>query len=213
LNDEACRIHLVRHGRTVMNDEVRFRGRLEAPLDERGHQEAREAARGLAYVGLSAVYTSPLERAREVARAICAESGVSGCTDLPGLLNLDYGSWHGLTKEEAAERYPEAWRRYSEAPERARCPGGEALADAADRVSETLLALGERHAGKSVAAVTHGVMVRLAALRANGSWQIPLATGSATVFEVADGELSLLHRPIALGHDLLFTLAAQRGVS
>jgi broad specificity phosphatase PhoE len=179
-----------------MNVEARFRGRLEFPLAERGHEEALEVAKSLARVGLSAVYTSPLERAREVARAICAECGVFGYTALPGLLNLDCGSWHGLTREEAAERYPDAWRIYRGAPERARCPGGEALADAADRVIEALLALGERHPGESVAAVTHGVMVRLAALRSTrgqrGDWEIPLAAGSATAFEVANGRLSLL---------------------
>jgi broad specificity phosphatase PhoE len=178
-----------------MNAETRFRGRLEVPLAERGHAEALELASSLADAGLSAVYTSPLERARDVARAICAACGVSGYTDLPGLLNLDYGSWHGLTRDEAAERYPDAWRLYRVAPERARCPGGEALADAADRVTEALLALGERHPGESVAAVTHGVMVRLAAMRSSrrprGDWEIPLAAGSATVFEAADGKLSL----------------------
>jgi broad specificity phosphatase PhoE len=179
-----------------MNAESRFRGRLEVPLAERGHEEASEVAGSLAGAGLSAVYTSPLERARDVARAICAECGVSGYTDLPGLLNLDYGSWHGLTREEAAERDPDVWRLYRVAPERARCPGGEALADAADRVIEALLALGERHPGESLAAVTHGVMVRLAALRSSngphGDWEIPLAAGSATVFEAANGKLSLL---------------------
>ena len=40
----ACRIYLVRHGRTVLNVEKRFRGRLEIPLDEKGRREALLAA-------------------------------------------------------------------------------------------------------------------------------------------------------------------------
>jgi phosphoserine phosphatase len=195
----VCRVYLVRHGRTVMNVEVRFRGRLEVPLDDQGRREAWMAARTLANAGICAVYTSPLDRAREVARAICHETGVSGYEDMQGLLNLDYGDWHGLTKEEAAYLTPEAWRLYREEPERAVCPNGEALAEAANRVRETLLAIGRRHRGQAVAAVSHGVMVRLAALRAAGrppgDWEIPLATGSATVFEVLDGGLSLVHVP------------------
>src|SRR3954470_21985776 len=92
-----CRIHLVRHGRTVMNAEVRFRGRRDVPLDEIGRQEAMDAARSLAGAGLSAAYTSPLARAREVADAIARSAGLDGCTDVAGLLNVDYGEWEGLT--------------------------------------------------------------------------------------------------------------------
>jgi broad specificity phosphatase PhoE len=116
--------------------------------------------------------------------------------DLPGLLNLDYGDWHGLTKGECADRHPEAWRLYREDPERARCPGGEALAAAADRVTAALFDLSRRHPGGIVAAVSHGVMVRLAALRAGyasgDDWEIPLDTGSATAFNVTDGNLAVV---------------------
>ena len=66
-SSRACRIHLVRHGQTIMNTQVRFRGRLDVPLNEVGRAEAREAARALVGAGLVAVYTSPLGRAREVA--------------------------------------------------------------------------------------------------------------------------------------------------
>ena len=44
-NRQICRIHLVRHGQTIMNTQVRFRGRLDVPLNEVGRAEARlEAA-------------------------------------------------------------------------------------------------------------------------------------------------------------------------
>ena len=192
---DACRIYLVRHGQTVMNVEVRFRGRLDVPLNENGREEARSVARDLANVGLTAIYTSPLCRAREVAEAISATSGAT-VRDLPGLLNVDYGEWEGLTKEECAARDPEAWRLYRECPEEAWCPGGESLAAAADRVTAALMSLGDRHRGETIAAVSHGAMVRLALMRltppSNGSWEVPLATGSATIFDFVDGRVSLV---------------------
>ena len=64
----TCRIHLVRHGQTVMNAQVRFRGRLEVPLNDVGRSEARQAARALVGAGLVSVYTSPLGRARRSPR-------------------------------------------------------------------------------------------------------------------------------------------------
>jgi broad specificity phosphatase PhoE len=113
-----------------------------------------------------------------------------------GLVNLDYGSWEGLTKEECAARDPEEFRRYAEDPLKAVCPDGEALANGADRVVSALLEIGRRHAGEEVAAVTHGAMVRLAVLQvdgvAPGDWQFKLPTGSATVFEVAGDRLSIV---------------------
>jgi broad specificity phosphatase PhoE len=181
-----------------MNVQIRFRGRLEIPLDEKGREEAWLAAHNLADAGLVAAYTSPLGRAREVAAAIAHVTGAP-VHDLPGLLNLDYGEWEGLTKEECAARDPHAWQRYRTSPEEAACPGGESLRDAGDRVMDALRAIGRRHPGSAVAAVTHGVMVRLALLRANGAgdgdWEVPLATGSATVFEVLDDRVAVVSEP------------------
>jgi broad specificity phosphatase PhoE len=196
---QPCRIHLVRHGRTIMNAEVRFRGRLDVPLDSVGRREAEQAAENLATAGLSVVYTSPLGRAREVAEAISARAGIADVAEKFDLINIDYGEWEALTKFECAERDPEAFRLYAEEPEEAVCPGGEALADAADRVMRALTEIGANHPGEAVAAVTHGAMVRLAALRvegeAIGDWQFALPTGSATVFEVADGNVALVSSP------------------
>lgn len=192
---------LVRHGQTVMNREVRFRGLRDVPLNDVGRAEARAAARALAESEIAAVYTSPLSRAREVARRIALACGVATVTDLPELVNLDYGDWEGCTKDECAERDPAAWALYAEDPEAAVCPGGEALASAADRVLAALHALGRRHPGEAVAAVTHGVMLRLAVLRVHGApaggWQFKIPTGSAIEFAVSPEKVELM-RPLLL---------------
>ncbi len=184
----TCRIHLVRHGQTIMNAQVRFRGRLDVPLNEVGRAEAQEAARALVGSGLVAVYTSPLGRAREVAEAIAVKNGVGAVRAQAGLMNLDYGAWEGLTKEESAEVDPEAWGNYVGDPEQAVCPEGEAVAEAADRVIAALRAIAADHPGQSVAAVSHGVMLRLAVLRVAGAsdndWQFAMPTGKALVFDV-----------------------------
>ena len=194
-----CRIHLVRHGRTVMNAQVRFRGRRDVPLDDVGQAEALEAARSLAPQPIGTVYSSPLQRARDVGEAIAAVHGIDRVLDHDGLINVDYGDWEGLTKDECAGRDPELFRLYADEPELARCPGGESLAHAADRVMTALLEIGRRHPGDDVAAVTHGAMVRLAVLRVMGpsigDWQFKLPTGSATVIEVDRGAVAVVSVP------------------
>ena len=195
-NRRACRIHLVRHGQTIMNAQVRFRGRLDVPLNEVGRAEAQEAARALVGSGLVAVYTSPLGRAREVAEAIAVRNGVGAVREQPDLINLDYGAWEGLTKEEAAAVDPVAWAAYVGVPEEAVCPEGEAVALAADRVVAGLRAIARQHPGQSVAAVSHGVMLRLAVLRVAGAsdadWQFAMPTGKAIVFDVDGDQITLV---------------------
>jgi len=195
-NRQICRIHLVRHGQTIMNTQVRFRGRLDVPLNEVGRAEARDAAHALRGAGLVAVSTSPLGRAREVADAIARVNGVGAVRAQPDLMNLDYGAWEGLTKEESAAVAPEAWADYVDDPEHAVCPDGEPLAEAADRVVAALRAIAHEHPGQSVAAVSHGVMLRLAVLRVEGAsdndWQFALPTGTALVFEVCGDDIRLV---------------------
>jgi 2,3-bisphosphoglycerate-dependent phosphoglycerate mutase len=191
----ACRIHLFRHGQTVMNVENRFRGLLDIPLSETGRAEAWDAARSLIGSGVSVVYTSPLGRARQVAHAIAAATNLRTVHELPELVNLDYGRWEGLTREECADADPADWALYAKDPEQATCPDGESLAAAADRVLAALRTIGQAHPGETVAAVSHGVMLRLAVLRVaaptDEDWQFALPTGAALTFEVDASQIAL----------------------
>ena len=192
----SSRIYLVRHGRTVMNTQVRFRGRREVPLDEVGRREAWDAAHGLSGARLSSVYSSPLRRAIEVGEAISAVNELGEVRPLADLLNLDYGVWEGMTKEESADHDPVAFEQYLNEPGARRLPRWRGrLGRRRPRGSRAAQHRRRPGSGTSVAAVTHGVMVRLAVLRVAGAteddWQFAMPTASAVVFDVADGEISL----------------------
>jgi broad specificity phosphatase PhoE len=178
-----------------MNVENRYRGRREVPLDNQGWADARSAAERLAGAEPAAVYTGPLRRTLDTAYVIAKRAGAVPVYPLPGLVNLDYGAWEGLTAQEAMERDPRAFRLYCEAPELAVCPGGEGLLDAADRILIAIEAIARQHPGQSVAAVTHAAIVRLAVAKITGrlgpGWRIPLPTGGITVIEAAGGALSV----------------------
>ena len=199
---DACRIYLVRHGTTTMNVENRYRGRRDVPLDAQGWKDAAGAAWQLKDTGLAAVYAGPLERTRDTASVIALAARVPGIQEHPGLVNLDYGDWEGLTSAEAADRDPEAFRLYREWPAEAACPGGESLQEASDRIMAALQDIGASHPGASVAAVSHAVMVRLAVGRVRASldadWRIPLPRGSTTPFDVIGGRVLLAGAPGSL---------------
>ena len=195
----VCQLFVVRHGTTTMNVQNRYRGRADVPLDAQGYQDAVDAARQLSTAGLSAVYCGPLRRTIATAQIVADEARVPDLRILHGLNNVDYGVWEGMTSAEASVYDPEAFELYRTSPSRAACPSGERLTNAQTRMVEALQLLGSRHAGETIVAVTHAVMIRLAVARLTGvegeGWRIPVGRGSLTRFEVRDGEISLTDLP------------------
>jgi broad specificity phosphatase PhoE len=195
----ACLLYLVRHGTTTLNVENRYRGRRDIPLDAQGYQDAVDAARRLSAAGLTAVYTGPLRRTIATAQIIADEARVPDLRILHGLNNVDYGAWEGMTADEAAMFDREAFELYRTSPSRAVCPLGERLSDAQQRMLAALALIGARHAGESVAAVTHAVMIRLAMAKLMGiddeSWRLPVGRGSLTEVRIEQGEIRFAGLP------------------
>jgi broad specificity phosphatase PhoE len=195
----TCRLFLVRHGTTTLNVENRYRGRRDVPLDAQGYQDAVDAARELSNAGLVAVYTGPLRRTMATAQIIADEARLPDLRILHGLNNVDYGAWEGMTAEEAASYDLRAFDLYRSSPARAACPLGERLSDAQDRMMEALRFIGSQHAGETVAAVTHAVMIRLAVAKLHGvddeSWRLPVGRGSLTEFHIEDHSVRVAALP------------------
>ena len=191
-------IYLVRHGRTALNAQGRFRGRQDPPLDDRGFVDAAEAAHALVGRGLRAVFASPLLRTRQTAEFIARASNTRVELE-PDLIDLDHGRWEGLTPEEAADRDPDAFARFRRDPRNAEAPDGERLGDVERRVLAALHSIAARHDAGACAAVSHEIPIRLvvASLRelaGSAMWGFDLPTGSVTELRV-DGGLHLIHAP------------------
>lgn len=190
---DTCQLYLVRHGTSALN---RYRGRRDVPLDTQGYQDATAAAGRLAGAGLSAVYAGPLRRTIATAQIIAEAAGVPDVRILSNLNNLDYGSWEGLSAEEAAVLDPEAFALYRSAPARAVCPMGERLSDAQQRIIAALALIGSRHAGQAVAAVTHAVMIRLVLMKINyaedENWRLSVRQDAVTELWLRDGDMRLV---------------------
>jgi broad specificity phosphatase PhoE len=188
-------LFVVRHGRTTLNAEGRFRGRLDPPLDEQGRQEAEAVGRRLLISPPVRVFTSPLRRARETADRIALVCDAPRSTD-DHLIDLDYGAWSGLIPEEAGRRDPEAFAVYLNDPERAILPGGEPHSAVADRILKGLQRLAETFPGQTVAAVSHEVPIRLLVNRVAGltgpdPWDLLLPTGAAVHVAISEGKFEL----------------------
>src|SRR5918995_2733856 len=122
---------------------------------------ARREARGIA-----AVYSSPLERARETAAPIAAAVGCDVRAD-DGLLELDVGSWTGLELKAATKR-PE-WATIQRYPSGFAFPDGESFLAMQARVVATLDRLRIVHPGETIVAVSHADPIKAAVAHAIGT--------------------------------------------
>ena len=184
---------LVRHGQSTWNREHRIQGQLDPPLSDEGRRQAELLARRLAGRRLAGFYVSDLKRAFETAEAI--EPLVDLKPDpTPGLREIYLGEWEGLRTEEIAERFPDAWARWSEKPDWDLVPGGEGAARFETRVIATLEEILERHAHGDVLLVTHGGVIEVALHRvigrpSKGLFPFKIQNASISVVEVRDGRM------------------------
>ncbi len=152
-------IVLVRHGQTEWNREERFRGQVDVPLNEVGHAQAQAVARRLADWPIRAVYSSPLSRAWETARPTAQAHGLAVQPE-PGLLDINYGAWGGLSAAEARARDADLLARWLTDPGRVRFPDGEGLADVQARAMAAMRRLADQYPDQMVMAVGHVVVNR-----------------------------------------------------
>lgn len=151
------RIVLVRHGRTRWNHERRFLGVTDLELDPVGRDEAAALGERLAGT-FTAVYTSPLARARQTAAALAPPEAVA----IPALRELCQGDLEGLDGPTAFERYPAFFTAFQADPSSCRPPGtsGETLAEVQERALAALAALARAHApGDRIAVVSHQMVI------------------------------------------------------
>ncbi len=106
---------IVRHGQTTWNVEHRLPGQLpNVALNENGRQQAARLAEALTVLPVSAIISSPLERARDTAEYIAKGRDISIQLE-PDLMDTQIGSWAGQVIEDIAKSDP-AWKEYVRDP-------------------------------------------------------------------------------------------------
>jgi broad specificity phosphatase PhoE len=156
---------LVRHGHVQGISPERFRGRAELPLTELGRREAElTAARIAASWQPAAIYTSPMSRAVDTGAAIGKPLGRSASA-MPGLNDIDYGEWQGLTNDEVRARWADELDTWHRHPDWAAIPRGETLQQVLTRAVAALREVVRRHPDDTVV-VAHDSVNRVLLLHA-----------------------------------------------
>jgi broad specificity phosphatase PhoE len=150
--------------------------------------EANELGAALASVPFKAVYTSPLERALATSRAVAVQHGLDP-VEVADLREIDFGDVEGLEFDQLSA---ELQAGLLGEPLTVRFPGGETYGELRERVCRALVEIVERHAGETVAIVTHAGSIRAAL----GAWlgidgeaifRIDQRTASVNIVDWLDG--------------------------
>jgi len=148
---------LIRHG---LNDSIGnwIAGRMAGVhLNSEGRVQAEKLADHLARLPIVAVYTSPMERARETAEPIARKLGLEVQVCI-GINEIDCGIWTGKRFDELKDQV--RWKRYNRLRSGSRIPNGELMLEAQTRAVQALEELCGRHPDQSVALISHGDVIR-----------------------------------------------------
>ncbi len=172
---------LIRHGESTGNADGLLLGRIDAPLTQRGIDQARRL--GPSVSGATRLISSPLARARDTADAL--GTGLTVEID-ERWIEVDYGAFDGRPLGDVPDQVWTEWRT----DPHFRPPGGETLSEAGGRVRSALEELfatdgAEARGPGDVVVVSHVSPIKAATCWAlglgdEGAWRLYLATASVT---------------------------------
>lgn len=151
---------IVRHGYSVFNKERRFTGHVDAPLDERGIEQAkRNAEYVIANYTIDCIYSSDLSRAYHTVKPVADTLGLP-ITTSEGLRELYIGEWEGRSIAEVRQTQPEELAFYRMRIPESCTPGGETRKQLRERITRTMAEIAAENDGKTILIGSHGGAIR-----------------------------------------------------
>jgi broad specificity phosphatase PhoE len=195
---EVTRVHLVRHGQ-VHNPKRMVYGRLPGwSLSTKGRAQAEAVARALRGRPITALYSSPLERAQETAAILGQALGVPVRVRGDLTESALAARWEGMSWPQVWLAHRREWETYRKRPLDLDAP--EPLAALAERMTRAVRDLAAAHRGEEIVLVSHGDPIKAAVLALTGGdlatvHDERLPTGGRVVLDVApDGNAGVAAR-------------------
>jgi len=155
-------LYLIRHGETEGSHERRYKGTLDVPLSALGAKQAEATGLYMKQKGYEPgiIFSSPLSRALRSAELVAGHFGLTTQT-VEGLRERDFGAWEGMSFDEIAEKWPEAFSSWAHDPLKFSPLDGESTLEVRDRVVPVVEKLLHSSKAESIAIVAHGGVNRV----------------------------------------------------
>ena len=166
-DERMTSIYLIRHAEAEGNLFRRAQGHWNGKITARGKLQIDALAERFKDTRLDAVYSSDLDRAVETAGALLRGRQLP-FKRTPLLREINMGVWEGEPWGNITYKWPEQMYLFNNEPEKWSVPGGEGFYEVQKRMTEVILELAAKHDGGTIAAVSHGMAIKIFLMGALG---------------------------------------------
>jgi probable phosphoglycerate mutase len=190
-------IIFLRHGQAKNNTERVLAGRTPGvPLTDTGIKQAEVTAELLEHMNISAIYSSPIQRARHTAEIVGKHNSIDVIID-DRLIELDMGKFTGVPYDEIFTSHGNVFMKFYNGELEIAHNGVETFADVKKRVLGIVDDILEKHPDENVVLVTHmdpikAMLSTIVDLSPTNLFELIIANASLNIFREKDRKFFLL---------------------
>ncbi len=189
-------IIFLRHGQAINNTQRILAGRTPGvPLTEQGIDQAEKAAKFLEDMSISAIYSSPIERAKDTANIVGKHNSVDVRID-DRLIELDMGKFTGMPYDKIFSSHGNVFMKFYRGELEIAHNGVETFADVKKRVLGMVDHVIENHPDENVVLVTHmdpikAMLSTVVSLSPENLFELIIANASLNIFREYNRKFSI----------------------
>ena len=189
-------IIFLRHGQAENNTKRILAGRTEGvPLTKTGVEQAERIAKYLKHMDISAIYSSPIERASNTAKIVADYNSLNYELD-DRLIEIEMGKFTRMNYDDMFAKYGNVFLKfYENDPIIAKCEV-ETFAEVQKRVIDMVEYIVKKHKNQNVVLVTHmdpikSMISTIMDLKPKTLFELIIANASLTIVKEQDEKFSL----------------------
>ncbi|MCV0410526.1 histidine phosphatase family protein [Nitrosopumilus sp.] len=189
-------IIFLRHGQAKNNVERILAGRTEGvPLTDVGIKQAEHTAELLKHMNVSAIYSSPIERAKHTAEIVGGHNSLDVTID-DRLIELDMGKFTGVPYDEIFTSHGNVFMKFYNGELEIAHNGVETFAEVKKRVLGIVDHVIEKHPDENIVLVTHmdpikAMLSTIVDLSPTNLFELIIENASLNLFREKDRKFSL----------------------
>ncbi len=189
-------IIFLRHGQAKNNTERILAGRTEGvPLTDTGIKQSEYTAELLEHMNISAIYSSPIERAKHTAEIVGKHNSLDITID-DRLNELDMGKFTGMPYNEIIQSHGNVFMKFYNSDLEIAHNGVETFPDVKKRILGIVDYVIEKHPDKNILLVTHmdpikAMLSTVVDLSSTNLFELIIANASLNIFREKDRKFSL----------------------
>lgn len=186
----------LRHGQAKNNLERILTGRTpNVPLTEKGIEQAENIAKFLEQMSISAIYSSPIERAKHTAEIVAKHNSLDVTID-DRLIELDMGKFTGVSYDDIFTSHGNVFMKFYNGELEIAHNGVETFSEVKKRILSIVEHVVENHPDQNVVLVTHmdpikAMLSTVVDLSPTNLFELIIANASLNIFREYDRKFSI----------------------